>query len=278
MARQIIQGKADVNATGQGKWTALHMAVSADQGEMVELLLGAGAELSCKANNGYTALHMSVQQKVTHITRALLTARADPTPTNNAGRTPLHDAVETDSSEIVQLLIAHKADLTVKATAGYTALHSAAGCNSLAAAKMLLEAGASIDGKCEGSEYTPLHSAVHDNNGPEVARLLLEAQANPNLQSQEGKTVLGLALEQAGGNSATIQLLKAFGAVSVSYTHLRAHETVLDLVCRLLLEKKKNHTKPYPIHLHKIILYKSKHNNHNSYIIYLYFTSSLLSI
>ena len=27
--------------------------------------------------------------------------------------------------------------------------------------------------------------------------------------------------------------------VTVSYTHLRAHETVLDLVCRLLLEKKK---------------------------------------
>ena len=30
---------------------------------------------------------------------------------------------------------------------------------------------------------------------------------------------------------------------TVSYTHLRAHETVLDLVCRLLLEKKKNKTK-----------------------------------
>ena len=27
---------------------------------------------------------------------------------------------------------------------------------------------------------------------------------------------------------------------TVSYTHLRAHETVLDIVCRLLLEKKKN--------------------------------------
>ena len=26
---------------------------------------------------------------------------------------------------------------------------------------------------------------------------------------------------------------------AVSYTHLRAHETVLDLVCRLLLEQKK---------------------------------------
>ena len=29
------------------------------------------------------------------------------------------------------------------------------------------------------------------------------------------------------------------GAFAVSYTHLRAHETVLDIVCRLLLEKKK---------------------------------------
>ena len=29
------------------------------------------------------------------------------------------------------------------------------------------------------------------------------------------------------------------GPRAVSYTHLRAHETVLDLVCRLLLEKKK---------------------------------------
>ena len=27
---------------------------------------------------------------------------------------------------------------------------------------------------------------------------------------------------------------------AVSYTHLRAHETVLDIVCRLLLEKKKH--------------------------------------
>ena len=34
----------------------------------------------------------------------------------------------------------------------------------------------------------------------------------------------------------------ALFANPVSYTHLRAHETVLDLVCRLLLEKKKNNS------------------------------------
>ena len=36
----------------------------------------------------------------------------------------------------------------------------------------------------------------------------------------------------------TVAQQKGFKAVS--YTHLRAHETVLDLVCRLLLEKKKH--------------------------------------
>eukprot|EP00657_Telonema_sp_P-1_P012416 TRINITY_DN896_c0_g1_i4.p1 TRINITY_DN896_c0_g1~~TRINITY_DN896_c0_g1_i4.p1 ORF type:complete len:110 (-),score=57.88 TRINITY_DN896_c0_g1_i4:33-362(-) len=34
----------------------------------------------------------------------------------------------------------------------------------------------------------------------------------------------------------------------VSYTHLRAHETVLDLVCRLLLEKKKKEDKKQTQH------------------------------
>ena len=40
------------------------------------------------------------------------------------------------------------------------------------------------------------------------------------------------------------------GSIAVSYTHLRAHETVLDLVCRLLLEKKKKNT--YTTHTHYI--------------------------
>ena len=38
---------------------------------------------------------------------------------------------------------------------------------------------------------------------------------------------------------ALMRAARGRGIPTVSYTHLRAHETVLDLVCRLLLEKKK---------------------------------------
>ena len=37
--------------------------------------------------------------------------------------------------------------------------------------------------------------------------------------------------------------------IAVSYTHLRAHETEADLVCRLLLEKKTINRPSHPINL-----------------------------
>src|SRR5450756_2608341 len=53
------------------------------------------------------------------------------------------------------------------------------------------------------------------------------------------------------GDQVTVTRADGSQPASVSYTHLRAHETRHDLVCRLLLEKKKtkiiqnpNHTKP----------------------------------
>ena len=35
-----------------------------------------------------------------------------------------------------------------------------------------------------------------------------------------------------------VRVVMSASLEAVSYTHLRAHETVLDIVCRLLLEKK----------------------------------------
>ena len=50
----------------------------------------------------------------------------------------------------------------------------------------------------------------------------------------------GKAIKKRANNVDNIFSFKI--PVSVSYTHLRAHETRHDLVCRLLLEKKKKKT------------------------------------
>ena len=55
-------------------------------------------------------------------------------------------------------------------------------------------------------------------------------------------SISGYHIAEAGANPISqlaFTLANGFTFVAVSYTHLRAHETVLDLVCRLLLEKKK---------------------------------------
>ena len=52
------------------------------------------------------------------------------------------------------------------------------------------------------------------------------------IESINGKEALNLAIKYSPD-------LIVSDIMTVSYTHLRAHETVLDLVCRLLLEKKK---------------------------------------
>ena len=58
----------------------------------------------------------------------------------------------------------------------------------------------------------------------------------------------GMTDEPMGADTRVPRELLTHIAAPVSYTHLRAHETVLDLVCRLLLEKKKqpNTTPQYP--------------------------------
>ena len=51
------------------------------------------------------------------------------------------------------------------------------------------------------------------------------------------------------GRKKPIIIIFITDGVPVSYTHLRAHETVLDLVCRLLLEKKKYQITPSVLHM-----------------------------
>ena len=54
-----------------------------------------------------------------------------------------------------------------------------------------------------------------------------------------GRGAGGRGAAGGAGAAASTGPRRAYGSTPGSYTHLRAHATALDLVCRLLLEKKK---------------------------------------
>ena len=62
------------------------------------------------------------------------------------------------------------------------------------------------------------------------------------------------AVEKALNSSAYVLVILTPSSTAVSYTHLRAHETVLDLVCRLLLEKKQLQHPHYSMSLILIVI------------------------
>src|SRR5664280_3059499 len=64
----------------------------------------------------------------------------------------------------------------------------------------------------------------------------------PGFREQTPAGAQGPFVLRQDGNLQVVELASVgeVRVVAVSYTHLRAHETVLDLVCRLLLEKTKN--------------------------------------
>ena len=57
-----------------------------------------------------------------------------------------------------------------------------------------------------------------------------------------------LIVDEVGESRVVVVLMH--NSIPVSYTHLRAHETVLDLVCRLLLEKKNNQKLQHILTIH----------------------------
>ena len=94
---------------------------------------------------------------------------------------------------------------------------------------------------------------VTDNEPPVLSPLTLSRRSLWPASNKMKKTKVRFSTSDNGGLVTTAidvksnatdgikdwEMIETTGELrSVSYTHLRAHETVLDLVCRLLLEKK----------------------------------------
>jgi ankyrin repeat protein len=110
------------------------------------------------------------------------------------GFTALHLAIFSDQGEAARVLIAHGADvnqLSTSTTARVPPLGTVAFVRSLPLARLLLDAGADVNGH-EESGSTALHADA-ENGDRDLARELLARGASRQIRTTEGKTPADLA-------------------------------------------------------------------------------------
>jgi ankyrin repeat protein len=98
-------------------------AAMKNNAETMRILIGYGADISCRTREGKTLLHNAVARKRKDVIDLLLEHGADINARDKYGYTPLHWAVSSKSKEMVKLLVDHGADVNVKNLQGKTPLY-----------------------------------------------------------------------------------------------------------------------------------------------------------
>jgi ankyrin repeat protein len=156
--------------------TPLHFAAT---GEMVEILVGAGADVMVRDSVGLTPLHTTTTAEAAD---ALIYAGAEVMDENPKGLTPLHKAA---NAEVAEVLIQNGAEVNYVKVSGWydrarnqvplkdTPLYWAILDGRVDVVRVLLEYGADAQQQLP-KERTLLHHAARYSNKPEIIDLLLE--------------------------------------------------------------------------------------------------------
>lgn len=221
--RALLGQQADVNASQNDGSTALHWAVRANDLELTELLIRAGARITAANHEGATPLLLASINGNAAMIEGLIAAGADPNaPLTKFADTALMLASRTGQLDAVKVLLDHGAGVNAKETwGGTTALMWAVSEHHPDVAKLLIEHGADVNAKSnfvpsasgrgfEGTApvapkpkqaieefasgwLTPLMFAARENDLAS-ARLLADSGADINALCADGKDALSLAL------------------------------------------------------------------------------------
>ncbi|MDR3285711.1 MAG: ankyrin repeat domain-containing protein [Holosporales bacterium] len=78
----------DVLVNAKDGWTPLHIAAARGDTEVVQVLVGAGANKEARDRNGFTPLHIAAARGNTEVVQVLVDAGANEEAKNNIGWTP----------------------------------------------------------------------------------------------------------------------------------------------------------------------------------------------
>ncbi|GFF30153.1 putative ankyrin repeat protein RF_0381 [Aspergillus udagawae] len=203
-----------------GGWTLLHQAVRNGDERMTKALVYAGLDISAKDNGGRTALHFACDVDEVGIAQFLLDHGANPSAADYNGRTLLPNT-DRRCSVIHERLwragaVFRSQPMPRPMPRGLTPLFYAAWLGREDTTRILLEAGADPSIQTEGGE-TVLQRAISGNH-INIVRLLLDAGVDVNAQeSLHGHTDLLKAAHWGADDSLRLLLKAGADASAVGY-------------------------------------------------------------
>lgn len=207
--KQFIKKGIDINSydTEPGsdyeypKGTPLHWAVRADQKEAVLFLIKNGADINAKTDDGVslmveTPLDYAVWQRNLELAKILLHAGANVEGACHKFHWPLLAAIVNEDFKMAKLLLDYGADLYKTGSDDYTVLHMAVLKHKINSVKYLLSIGFNVNAPGFGTDGgTALHVTVRRED-IEIAKILIEHNADLNIIDYKGYTPLTLAVEK----------------------------------------------------------------------------------
>lgn len=211
----LLAERADPNQAEPDGTTPLHWAVHHDDAELVERLIGAGANVAAANDYGATPMSEAAVAANVAVLEALLDGGADVDSPNADGQTSLMVVARGGSTAAASLLIERGADVNAREQRkGQTALMWAVAQSYPEMVKLLLDRGAEVDARSTANEwermvtaeprqknlmsggFTPLLYAARQGC-LECAQHLVAAGAEIDLADPDGVTPLLSALLNA---------------------------------------------------------------------------------
>ena len=190
--------------------TPLHCAASAGQRDVVESLIGKGADVNAQNVGRGTALHYAAHYGHKDIVELLITKGANVNAKNTKGQTPLDIALSMNHKDIARLLVEKGANIT---------LHEAARMGDMERVEAFLKSGIDVNTK-DRRGCTPLHYAARHGH-KKIVELLLANMADVNAgEKYYGRTPAEFAMN--GNHNEVVELLISKGA-DISPLHFALH-------------------------------------------------------
>jgi cytohesin len=244
-ATALLKAKAKVNAVNSGGRIPLHDAAHRGMDQVVQTLLGAGADVN--RNIDGTPLFLAANNGYAQTVDALIEAGADVNATDKGGTTPLLVASSNGHGTIVAALLEAGADANVEAVADgniiTTALRIAKDKHYNDIVELLKIHAKNKSGKAflQAAATLRLKDLIKNLNANDSEKLtrLLKEGADANMRNQFGETLL-CAAARAGYSQMVDSLIAANADVNAGCTaffrntpHLNGDESLAELLSAL---------------------------------------------